>query len=155
MTDIAREAGVVRATVYVHFPTRESLISAVTRDAIAHAAQAIASADPESGDPVAALERVISATWKMLGQYHALVAINSQLPAEDLHHQHASALGALEPLIVRGQKAGAFRADVPASWHLAALLALVHSASAELSAGRIDEHKVEHALVASVVGALS
>ena len=30
MADIARHAGVVRATIYVHFPTRESLISAVT-----------------------------------------------------------------------------------------------------------------------------
>jgi TetR/AcrR family transcriptional regulator, mexCD-oprJ operon repressor len=155
MAEIARRAGVVRATIYVHFPTRESLIGAVTHHALAEATQAIESAHPESGDPVDALRRVISATWRILGRYHALVAINTQRPHEELHHQHESALGALEPLIVRGQSAGAFRADVPASWHLATLLALIHGASGELSAGRIDEDRVEEALVASVVGALT
>jgi len=154
MAEIARQAGVVRATIYVHFPTRESLIAAVTRHAVDDVAQVIASADPESGDPVQALRRVISATWRTLGRYHALVAINSRLPHEQLHQHHGSALGALGPLIERGQTAGAFRSDVPVSWHLATVMALIHGASGELGAGRIDEDRVEHALVATVVGAL-
>lgn len=155
MADIAQRAGVVRATIYVHFPTRESLIGAVTRHAINDVAQVIGSAEPDSGEPTEALRRVISATWKTLGRYHALVAINSRLPHEELHHQHGSALGALEPLIVRGQNAGAFRSDVPASWHLGTLLALIHGASGELNAGRIAEGQVEHALIAAAVGALT
>ncbi len=44
---------------------------------------------------------------------------------------------------------------MPAAWHLATLLALIHGASAELTAGRIDENQVEDALTASVVGALT
>ena len=155
MADIARRAGVVRATIYVHVPTRESLLGAVTHHALADVAQGIASADPDSGDPVDALRRVISATWRKLGRYHALIAINTQRPHEELHHQHESALAALEPLIVRGQAAGAFRSDVPASWHLATLLALIHGASGELRAGRIEEDLVEQALVAGIVGALT
>jgi AcrR family transcriptional regulator len=155
MADIARQAGVVRATIYVHFPTRESLIAAVTRHAVEDVARVIASADPDRGDPVEALRRVVSAAWKTLGGYHALVALNSRLSHEELHHQHGSALGALEPLIVRGQHAGAFRADLPASWHMANLLALVHGAIAELSAGRIGDDLVEDALVGAIVGALT
>lgn len=155
MADIARHAGVVRATIYVHFPTREALIAAITHHAINDVARVIASADPDRGEPVEALRRVVSATWKTLGRYHALVAINSRVPHEDLHQQHGSALGAVEPLIVRGQAAGAFRSDLPASWHLATLLALIHGASGELSARRIDEDRAEDALVTAVVGALT
>jgi AcrR family transcriptional regulator len=155
MADIARQAGVVRATIYVHFPTRESLIDAVTRRAIAEVATVIAAAEPDAGDPIDALKRVVSATWQTLGRYHALVAINSRLPDEELHHRHGSALAALEPLIARGQAARAFRPDVPASWHLATLRALIHAASGEMSAGRIEDEQIEHALIASVVGAVT
>ena len=56
---------------------------------------------------------------------------------------------------MRGQSAGAFRSDVPASWPLATLLALVHGAGGELGAGRIDEDRVAEALVASSVGAVT
>lgn len=153
MAEIARQAGVVRATIYVHFPTRESLIEAVTHHVVHEVAQVISSAEPHRGEPVEALQRVVSATWKNLARHHALVEINSRLPQEELHDRHGSVLAELEPLIERGQKTGAFRPDVPAAWHLATLLALIHSASAELRAGRIDEELVEDALIASVVGA--
>ena len=35
MAEIARRAGVVRATIYIHFPTRESLLDAVMEKAVA------------------------------------------------------------------------------------------------------------------------
>jgi AcrR family transcriptional regulator len=154
MAEIARRAGVVRATIYVHFPTRESLMHAVTHRALAEVEAAIASSDPDAGDALEALGRVVSATWRTLGRYHALVAINMQRPHEEMHQDHRSVLSALEPLIARGQAAGAFRPDVPGSWHLATMLALVHGASGELRAGRIGEDAAEEALVATVVGAL-
>jgi hypothetical protein len=60
----------------------------------------------------------------------------------------------LEPLIVRGQGDGSFRSDVPASWHLSMLMALIHGASAELHAARIDDGHAEDALASTVLGAL-
>ena len=63
-------------------------------------------------------------------------------------------LGTLLPLIERGQAAGDFRTDVPAAWHLAMLMALIHVGSAELQARRVPEADAEAALVATVVGAI-
>jgi TetR/AcrR family transcriptional repressor of mexCD-oprJ operon len=154
MAEIARRAGVVRATIYVHFPTREALIDAVTRRAIAEATDVIAAAEPDRGDPVQALRRVVQSTWRTLGRYHALIAINTQLPDAELHAKHEPVLAALGPLIERGQQDGSFRADVPAAWHLAMLIALVHAASAEFQAGRVPEDRTEAALVATVLGAI-
>ena len=155
MAEIARQAGVVRATIYVHFPTRDALISAITARGLAEVSAAIESAEPARGAPAEALERVITAAWGALGRFHALVAINTGLPPGELHRRHAPLLGVLEPLIERGQRDGTFRRDVSATWHLSMILALVHAASAQLHSGHMPADRIEAAIVATVLGALS
>jgi len=154
MAAIARRAGVVRATIYVHFPTREALLDAVTDRALAEAGAAIAAAEPERGAADEALARIVRSTWRTLGRYHALVAITTQLPHAEVRSKHHSVLARLEPLIARGQADGSFRSDVPASWHLSMLMAVIHAASAELQAARVHDGQAEDALVRTVLGAI-
>lgn len=155
MAEIARRAGVVRATIYVHFPTRESLVTAVTERAIAGVANALAAAEPATGEPGEALRRVLRATWRELDRFHALVSINANLPHKELHRLHAPVLEHLHPLIERGQRDGVFRQGVPAVWHLAMLLAIAHAASGEMRAGRIPADEVEDAMLATALGGVA
>lgn len=106
MTEIARRAGVVRATTYVHFPTREALMEAVTRKGVSDVASVIERAEPDRGDPGEALSRVTAAAWRTLGRYHALVALNAHRAPNDVHDQHRPALAILQPLVERGQATG-------------------------------------------------
>src|SRR5580765_7015993 len=132
MSEIARRAGVVRATIYVHFPTRESLLDAVMDYAVGQVVEAMSGAEPQRGEPVEALERVLRATWRQLAQFHGLLALNTaRLSAEELHRRHRPMLDQLEPLIERGQNQGVFRNDLPVAWHLAVVRAIVHTASYE------------------------
>lgn len=155
MAEIARRAGVVRATIYVHFPTRESLLDAVMEHAVAQVAEATALAEPGQGEPEEALERVLGATWHKLSDFHALLAINtSRLSAKELHRRHEPVMTLFVPLIQRGQKKGVFRRDVPVSWHLAMIRAIAHAASAEVRSGRIAEKDVEGAMLSTALNAL-
>ena len=155
MAEIARRAGVVRATIYMHFPTREALLDAVMEHAVGQVAEATRGAEPTRGEPEEALERVLRATWHKLSDFHALLAINtSRLSARELHRRHQPVMSLFVPLIERGQEKGAFRSDLPVSWHLAMIRAIAHAASAETRGGRIDESEVEDALIETAKNAL-
>ena len=154
MAEIARRAGVVRATIYAHFPTRESLIEAITLRAVAEVTEQIVAVEPERGDAAEALARVVAVTWRALARFHALIALNARQSSAELRRRHEAVLAVLEPLIARGRRDGSFRADVPVQWHLSMILALVHAASAELREGRVPADRVEAAVVATVLGAL-
>ena len=155
MAEIARRAGVVRATIYMHFPTREALLDAVMEHAVAQVAEATAQAEPSRGEPEEALRRVLGATWHKLSDFHALLAINTgRLSARELHRRHQPVMTLFVPLIERGQQKGVFRPDLPVSWHLAMIRAVAHAASAEVRSGRIAEADVEPALVSTALNAL-
>lgn len=156
MSEIARRAGVVRATIYVHFPTRTALLDAVMEHAVGQVVEAMKSAEPQRGEPVEALERVLRATWRQLANFHALLAINTaRLPPEELHRRHLPMLDQIEPLIERGQRDGVFRRDWSVTWHLAVIRAIVHAASREVQGGRLVESEAEGVMLSTAIAAIS
>ena len=156
MAEIARRAGVVRATIYAHFPTRESLLDAVMEDATGQVAQAMRDADPAAGEPAEALERVLLATWRQLSQFHNILQINiSRLSAKELRRRHEPITDLLVPLVERGQAAGVFRSDVSSTWLIAVVRAIVHAASTELQSGHLLEADVERAMLTTALAAVS
>jgi AcrR family transcriptional regulator len=155
MAEIARRAGVVRATIYMHFPTREALLDAVMERATTQVADAIREAEPDLGAPEEALERVIRATWTQLSQFHGILAINiSRLSAKELRRRHIPMTTQFIPLLERGQADGVFRSDVSAEWLIAVVRAIVHVASTELQAGRLSPADVEQTMVTTALSAV-
>ena len=154
MEAVAQRAGVVRATIYVHFPTREALITAVTERAIESTREVIGNVDSEKDNPVEALTHIIRVAWDMLGRYHALVAINSQVDPAQLRALHDPVLRLLDPVLERGRVTGHFNPELPTNWMRTVVLELMHAASREVSNARIAHDRAEDLLVTSILGAL-
>ena len=156
MAAIARRAGVVRATIYMHFPTREALLDAVMENSVAMVAEATRRAEPDHGEPNEALERVLLATWKQLSELQNVLQINMRrLTAQELRRRHLPVTSQFIPLLERGQAAGVFRADVSATWLIAVVRAIVHAASTELQVGRLTEAEVEPTMLTTALAAVS
>src|SRR3954468_10702500 len=152
MSEIARRAGVVRATIYVHFPTRTALLDAVMEHATGQVADAIREAEPDRGQPKEALERVILATWKQLSEFHSVLQINmNRLSAQELRRRHLPMTTQFIPLLERGQDQGVFRSDVSATWLIAVVRAIVHVASTEVEAGRLSQSEVERTMLSTAL----
>lgn len=99
---------------------------------------------------------MLRATWRELARFQALLAINTaRLSAEELRRRHLPVLEQLQPLIERGQQQGAFRSDLPVSWHLAVIRAIVHTASHESRGGRLAESEAEAAMLTTAISAIS
>ena len=123
--------------------------------AVGQVVEAMRGAEPQQGEPLEALERVLRATWRQLAQFHGLLALNTaRLSAEELHRRHLPMLDQLEPLIERGQKQGVFRRNHSVSWQLAVARSLVHAASAEIRSGRMRDSEAEPVMISTILDAI-
>ncbi|MEV5614142.1 TetR/AcrR family transcriptional regulator [Streptomyces sp. NPDC052225] len=73
MDQIARAAGVVRRTVYGHFPSRDALVGALVDDAAQAVAEAHRAGREGIDDPAEAMARSILSIWPIADRYRLLV----------------------------------------------------------------------------------
>jgi AcrR family transcriptional regulator len=155
MSDIAREAGVSRVTLYAHFPSREALLDAVLELAVTEANAAL-DADDRSDLPAReALVRLLHSSWRILDRHGSLrSAVAQGLPETRVREQHERVLDRVRALIVRGQREGAFRTDLPRDWLVTVMYSLLHATADEVLAGRLDPGEAPDVLEATVLSAL-
>lgn len=111
LDEIARRAGVGPGTVHRHFPTKESLLSAVIVERLAAMTDLIHT-EIENDDPVAAFTTVVR---NITNQAHENLAIAAALGGDvgPAGTEAAAALSeALGTLLARAQGAGGIRADI-------------------------------------------
>jgi TetR/AcrR family transcriptional regulator, mexCD-oprJ operon repressor len=153
---VAAAAGVSRVTVYSHFPTRLALLEALAERVVGRGAEAIAAANPATGDPADALDRLIEAAWGKLDRSLQLFAVGrAELSADALRRAHEQINAPVLALIKRGRRSGTFRKDLPATWLLATYYALMHAAADEVTAGRLTADKALISLKRTIGAAFS
>jgi TetR/AcrR family transcriptional regulator, mexCD-oprJ operon repressor len=155
VADIAAAAGVGRITLYGHFKTRAELIDAVVARTIEHS-DAILGATDAGGDPGDALARLVAASWQLVHQFsNILLAAQRELPAERIRSVHDPVLRRVRSLIRRGQRAGAFRTDLPEQWLITTAFSLMHAAAEDAAAGRIEPGSAPGLITATLLAAFT
>ena len=136
MAEIAEASGLVRATLYRHFPTREELLRAIYSTALEDALSAILAVEPERGKATDAIGRVVDALLVVGDRYQILQAERRDYP--ELREQEESVGAPMIALVERGQRDGELRDDLPLRWLVAALASLVTEALRAVARGDID-----------------
>lgn len=115
LEEIARTAGVVRRTLYEHFPGREALIDALAAEAKQSLEEAFTAARRPDADPPAALARLILASWAVGDHYRMLISLaRRRLGEERLRAILAPARAEAVSILERGQQDGTFASHLPA-----------------------------------------
>ncbi|MFF8866931.1 MULTISPECIES: TetR/AcrR family transcriptional regulator [unclassified Streptomyces] len=115
MDQIARAAGVVRRTVYGHFPSREALISTLVDGAV----QALADADDHARetvtDPAEAVARSVLAIWAVADRYRLLVALAQRtVTVQGIRERLAPLRETKIRVLQEGLDTGVFSSPLPA-----------------------------------------
>jgi TetR/AcrR family transcriptional repressor of mexCD-oprJ operon len=147
VAEVAAAAGVGRATVYRHFLSREELIEALRLHASEEARRRFAAARVDEGDPVEALERMVVAMLALGDRYRVIFPQDRQASPRRIE----VLLKPLSRVIARAQAEGAIDPELPASWVLAALRALLRAAVGEIEARRLPRDAAAQRIVQTLV----
>ncbi|MER7480056.1 TetR/AcrR family transcriptional regulator [Streptomyces sp. NPDC126510] len=115
MDQIARAAGVVRRTVYGHFPSREALISTLVDEAVEALSAAHAAGREDVREPAEAVARSVLAVWEIADRYRLLVALAQRtVTMQGIRERLAPVRDASIGLLQQGLDENVFSSPLPA-----------------------------------------
>ncbi len=134
LAQIALRAGVGRATLHRHFPSRAELIREIALDALDATAAALA---PVAAAPTAraALEQMFEAMIPLASQYQFLS--RCALDDPEVERRYALQSGQLAQLVEGLRREGALAPDVPPAWAVAQIDSLIWTTWAAVERGEI------------------
>jgi TetR/AcrR family transcriptional repressor of mexCD-oprJ operon len=154
MQDIAGAAGLGRATVYRHFPTREDLLGAIAVAALDELRQALSDGRLEEAEPREALRRGVAAILEIGDRYRVLVDGHDHMPSEAKAAAMAETFAPLEAVLERARSQGVIRSAVPLTWVRATLGALIRVAMQEAAEGTLRRADAPRMIVDTLLGGL-
>ncbi|MCD0451587.1 TetR/AcrR family transcriptional regulator [Actinocorallia sp. API 0066] len=134
--EIAKAAGISRATLHRHFAGRDALIRALEELGLRQLEQVVTDARLDDGAAREALSRLIEGTRPVAG-FIAFLSTENQLFEEGEMNEGWERIDArISALFRRGQESGEFRIDMSPIWFTEALYGLVAAAAWAIQAGR-------------------
>ncbi|WP_285479360.1 TetR/AcrR family transcriptional regulator [Amycolatopsis sp. NBRC 101858] len=114
MGDIAAAAGVVRRTVYGHFPSRLDLVRTLMERAVIEMTGVLTEVDASGGEADAMWVEFIARVWPVAHRYRVLLALRRGEYGEAIHGLLGPVDELLADLVKRGQDGAVFARHLPA-----------------------------------------
>ncbi|MEV0423410.1 TetR/AcrR family transcriptional regulator [Streptosporangium canum] len=115
MDDVARAAGVVRRTLYGHFPSRDALIDGIAQQAAREVTEAFHRGQADADSPDEAMARFTLAVWEVGDRYRLLIALAQRnLTSAGIHELLRPVREKAAELLENGQRLGVFSDHLPA-----------------------------------------
>ena len=128
MAEIAAKAGVGRATLYRHFPTREDLIRALALESLRQTDEATKQIPADRASAVQVLAEVFEAIVPLGDRFRFLSNEPAAFHDPEIKAAHDRQLDELAELVEAMKAEGSLDRAVPTAWVVATIDALVYAA---------------------------
>lgn len=152
MDEVARAAGIGRATLHRLFAGREALIRALEEMAIAELEAALDAARLDEGPADEALRRLVGEVEPVAPLLSFLVTENQLFEGEEQHEGWARLDARIAALFRSGQEQGVFRIDLTPAWLTEAFYGLVGSGAWAVMDGRVAAKDYQYMITELMLG---
>lgn len=152
MDEVARAAGISRATLHRQFAGRDALVRALEDLGITECEAALDTARLDEGRAADAVRRLVGALEPAAGLLAFLYSENQLFEGPGQHEGWARLDERFAAVFRRGQRDGEFRADLSPAWLTEALYGLMASAAWAVSEGRVAPRDFTHMIVELLLG---
>ncbi|MEX3106905.1 MULTISPECIES: TetR/AcrR family transcriptional regulator [unclassified Streptomyces] len=152
MDEVAKAAGIGRATLHRHFAGRDALVRALEAHGIEECETALDAARLDEGTAEDALRRLVRELEPSAALMAFLYTENQLFEGEGLNEGWARIDERVAALFRRGQLAGEFRIDLAPTWLTEALYGLLASAAWMVQCGKSAPKDFHHMTVELLLG---
>ncbi|MGW6524970.1 TetR/AcrR family transcriptional regulator [Streptomyces sp. NPDC054962] len=152
MDEVAKAAGISRATLHRHFAGRDALVRALEALGIAECETALDAARLDEGPAPDAVRRLVREIEPAAGLLAFLYTENQLFEGEELHHGWTRMDDRISDLFRRGQLSGEFRIDLTPAWLTEALFGLLASGAWMVQSGKGAPKDFQHMIAELLLG---
>ncbi|GAA3916852.1 TetR/AcrR family transcriptional regulator [Streptomyces gulbargensis] len=152
MDEVARAAGIGRATLHRHFAGRDALVRALEDLGLQEMQAALDRAGIDTGPADAAVRRLVAETEAVAPLLSFLVTENQLFEGEEQNEGWARLDARVSALFRRGQEQGVFRIDLSPAWLCEALYGLVGAGAWAVQDGRVAAKDFSYMIAELLLG---
>jgi len=152
MDEVARAAGISRATLHRQFAGRDALVRALEALGIAECEAALEAARPDEGPAADAVRRLVAEVEPHAPLLAFLYTENQLFEGEEQNGDWAAIDERIAALFRRGQASGEFRIDLTPAWLTEALYGLLASGAWAVAEGRVAPKDFTHMIAELLLG---
>ncbi|MDR6977265.1 AcrR family transcriptional regulator [Streptomyces sp. 3330] len=152
MDEVAKAAGISRATLHRHFAGRDALVRALEDLGIAECETALDAARLDEAPARDAVRRLVREIEPAAGLLAFLYTENQLFEGEELHDGWTRIDDRISDLFRRGQLSGEFRIDLTPAWLTEALFGLLASGAWMVQSGKGAPKDFQHMIVELLLG---
>jgi len=152
MDEVAKAAGIGRATLHRHFAGRDALVRALEELGIQEFEAALDAAAMDEGTSEEALRRFVHAVQPSAGLLSFLVTENQLFEGDDRNAGWDRLDARVAAFFRRGQERGEFRIDLTPAWLTEALYGLIGTGAWAVQAGRVAARDFPYMIVELLLG---